>query len=120
LRLSRPEAVVLTAIGLSAGMCVVAAVTYGIQSAVLLAGGGGAANSPAKLALDAIIQPEVPEQLTAPAVARSAAGLPPAWGVGGGGWRGFRGGGGARGCPAGAGGVSGPPRGGGGQLSVSP
>src|SRR5262249_24849964 len=84
LRLSRPEAVVLTAIGLSAGMCVVAAVTYGIQSAVLLALVVGAANSLAKLALDAIIQREVPEQLTATAFARSETVLQLAWVFGGG------------------------------------
>jgi hypothetical protein len=75
--------VVLTAIGMSAGMFVVAAVTYGLPSAVLLALVVGAANSLAKLALDAIIQREVPEQLTATAFARSETVLQLAWVFGG-------------------------------------
>jgi MFS family permease len=84
LRLARPDIVVLAAIGASAGTCVLAAVTYGIQSAVLLALVVGAANSLAKLSLDAIIQREVPEYLTASAFARSETMLQLAWVFGGG------------------------------------
>jgi hypothetical protein len=84
LRLSRPDLVVLSAIGACAGMCVLAAVTYSIQSAVLLALVAGAANSLAKLALDAIIQREVPDHLTASAFARSETLLQLAWVFGGG------------------------------------
>ena len=84
LRLSRPDVVVLTAIGACAGTCVLAAVAYSIQTAVLLALVVGGANSLAKLALDAIIQREVPEHMIASAFARSETLLQLAWVCGGG------------------------------------
>jgi Major Facilitator Superfamily len=84
LRLARPDVVVIVAIGVSAGTCVLAAVSYSIQSAVLLALVVGAANSLAKLALDAMIQREVPDYLAASAFARSETLLQLAWVFGGG------------------------------------
>jgi hypothetical protein len=84
LRLARPDVVVLAAIGSSAGTCVLAAVAYSIRTAVLLALVVGAANSLAKLALDAIIQREVPDHLAASAFARSETLLQLAWVFGGG------------------------------------
>lgn len=84
LPLARPDVVVLTSIGASAGMCVVAALAYSIQTGVLVALVAGAANSLAKLALDSIIQREVPERLTASAFARSETALQLAWVFGGG------------------------------------
>ncbi|HSV65189.1 MAG TPA: MFS transporter [Mycobacteriales bacterium] len=84
LPLARPDLVVLASIGTSAGACVLAAVAYSIETAVLVALVVGAANSLAKLALDAIIQREVPERLAASAFAQSETVLQLAWVFGGG------------------------------------
>ncbi|MBI1758625.1 MAG: MFS transporter [Actinobacteria bacterium] len=84
LPLSRPDAVVLTAIGASACACVLAAVAYSVQTAVLVALVVGAANSLAKLALDAIIQRAAPEPIAASAFARSETVLQLSWVFGGG------------------------------------
>jgi MFS family permease len=83
LRLSRPDPVLLTAIGAVAAISVVAALSYSLSTAILVALVAGVANSFGKLCLDAIIQREVPDALRASAFARSETLLQLAWVFGG-------------------------------------
>jgi MFS family permease len=83
LRLSRPDPVLLVSIGAVAAISVVAALSYSLSTAILVALVAGVANSFGKLCLDAIIQREVPDSLRASAFARSETMLQLAWVIGG-------------------------------------
>jgi hypothetical protein len=83
LRLTRPDPVLLTAIGTVAAISVVAALSYSLSTAILVALAAGVANSFGKLCLDAIIQREVPDALRASGFARSETLLQLAWVFGG-------------------------------------
>ena len=78
-----PDRVVLIAAGTAAAVTVLAAVFYGFGMAVLVAGVASVTNALGKVALDAIIQREVPENLRASAFARSETVLQLAWVAGG-------------------------------------
>jgi len=84
LRLTRPDPVLLTSIGAVAATCAVAALSYSLSTAILVALLAGVANSLGKLCLDAIVQREVPDALRASAFARSETLLQLAWVFGGG------------------------------------
>ncbi len=84
MRLSRPDPVLVASMGSVAAVCVIAALSYGLSSAILVALFAGIANSLGKLCLDAIIQLEVPDSLRASAFARSETLLQLAWVFGGG------------------------------------
>src|SRR3712207_5346757 len=92
-----PDRVVLWSAGTAAAITVVAAVLYSLATAAVVAGVAAVANALGKVALDAIIQREVPESLRASAFARSETMLQLSWVVGGGlgialpptGWLGF-------------------------------
>jgi len=83
-RLRHPHALQLVLLAVAATACVVAVVLPGLAPAVGLAVAAGFANSLAKLALDSVVQREVPEQVRSSAFARSETVLQLAW-VGGGG-----------------------------------
>ena len=84
MKLSRPDPVLLTAIGGVALVAVVAALSYSLTTAILVAAAAGVANALGKLCLDAIIQREVADSLRASAFARSETLLQLAWVAGGG------------------------------------
>jgi Major Facilitator Superfamily len=92
-----PDRLVWISAGSAAAVTVVAAVFYSLPMAALVAGVSAVTNALGKVALDAIIQREVPESLRASAFARSETWLQLAWVVGGGiaialptiGWLGF-------------------------------
>jgi MFS family permease len=97
LRSVSPDRLVLISAGIAAGVTVVAAIFFGLWMAAVVAGVAAVTNALGKVALDAIIQREVPEALRASAFARSETVLQLAWVVGGGlgialpptGWLGF-------------------------------
>jgi MFS family permease len=78
-----PDRVVLWSAGTAAAITVVAAVFYSLATAAVVAGVAAVANALGKVALDAIIQREVPESLRASAFARSETMLQLSWVVGG-------------------------------------
>jgi MFS family permease len=78
-----PDAVVLVSAGIGAAVTILAAVFYSFAMAAVVAGVAAVANALGKVALDAIIQREVPERLRASAFARSETWLQLAWVVGG-------------------------------------
>lgn len=78
-----PDRVVVWAAGAAAAVTVLAAVFFGLATAAVVAGVSAVANALGKVALDAIIQREVPESLRASAFARSETVLQLAWVVGG-------------------------------------
>ncbi|MGK5170849.1 MFS transporter [Geodermatophilus sp. CPCC 205761] len=78
-----PDPVVLWSAGSAAAITVLAAVFYSLPMAAVVAGVAAVANALGKVALDAIIQREVPEILRASAFARSETMLQLAWVVGG-------------------------------------
>jgi MFS family permease len=78
-----PDRVVLWSAGTAAVVTVVAAVFYSFAMAALVAGVAAVANALGKVALDAIIQREVPDSLRASAFARSETMLQLSWVVGG-------------------------------------
>ena len=82
--LKHPDPVLLGAIGGVAGISVLAALSFGLGTALLVVAGAGIGNALGKLCLDAIIQREVPDQLRASAFARSETLLQLAWVLGGG------------------------------------
>jgi MFS family permease len=92
-----PDRLVLVSAGAGAAITIVAAVFYSFALAVVVAGVAAITNALGKVALDAIIQREVPESLRASTFARSETVLQLAWVVGGGigvalppiGWLGF-------------------------------
>jgi MFS family permease len=83
LRLGRPDVTVVACVGAATAMCVVTALTFSIEIAVVAALVCGIANNLAKLSLDAIIQREVPDQMRASAFGRSETLLQLAWVLGG-------------------------------------
>jgi hypothetical protein len=78
-----PDRIVLVSAGIAAGITVLAAIFYTFAMAAVVAGVSAVTNSLAKVALDAIIQREVPEAQRASAFARSETALQLAWVVGG-------------------------------------
>jgi MFS family permease len=78
-----PDRVVLVAAGAAAAITVLAAFTFSLPMAALVAGVAAVANALGKAALDAIIQREVPDSLRASAFARSETWLQLAWVLGG-------------------------------------
>ncbi|MGY1600892.1 MFS transporter [Geodermatophilus sp. SYSU D00815] len=78
-----PDRLVLVAAGIAAAVTVVAAVFFNLPMAALVAGVAAVTNALGKVALDAIIQREVPETLRASAFARSETWLQLSWVVGG-------------------------------------
>src|SRR3954451_10830484 len=78
-----PDRVVLFSAAAAAGITVIAAVFYSFAMAVVVAGVSAVTNALGKVALDAIIQREVPESLRASAFARSETVLQLAWVIGG-------------------------------------
>jgi hypothetical protein len=92
-----PDRLVLISAGVAAAVTVVAAIFFSLPMAALVAGVSAVTNALGKVALDAIIQREVPESLRASAFAKSETILQLAWVFGGGlaialptiGWLGF-------------------------------
>jgi hypothetical protein len=82
--LKHPDPVLLGSIGGVAGISVIAALSFGLGTALLVVAAAGIGNALGKLCLDAIIQREVPDQLRASAFARSETLLQLAWVLGGG------------------------------------
>jgi len=82
--MKHPDPVLLGSIGVVAGISVVAALSFGLGTALLVVAAAGTANALGKLCLDAIIQREVPDALRASAFARSETLLQLAWVAGGG------------------------------------
>jgi hypothetical protein len=82
--LKHPDPVLLGSIGAVAGVSVIAALSYGLGTALLVVAAAGVANALGKLCLDAIIQREVPGAMRASAFARSETLLQLAWVAGGG------------------------------------
>ena len=82
--MKHPDPVLLSAIGGVAAISVVAALSYGLGTALLVVAAAGVANALGKLCLDAIIQREVPDAQRASAFARSETLLQLAWVAGGG------------------------------------
>jgi MFS family permease len=78
-----PDRVVLISAAVAAAITVFAAVFYSFAMAVAVAGVAAVTNALGKVALDAIIQREVPESLRASAFARSETVLQLSWVVGG-------------------------------------
>jgi MFS family permease len=97
LRSTSPDRIVLISAAVAAGITVLAAIFYAFFMAAVVAFVSAVTNALGKVALDAIIQREVPESLRASAFARSETVLQLAWVVGGGlgialppvGWLGF-------------------------------
>lgn len=97
LRSVAPERLVLVSAAVAAGVTVVAAIFFALWMAAVVAGVSAVTNALGKVALDAIIQRDVPESMRASAFARSETVLQLAWVVGGGlgialppiGWIGF-------------------------------
>ncbi|MGY1820562.1 MFS transporter [Geodermatophilus sp. SYSU D00079] len=78
-----PDPIVLWSAGTAAAITVLAAVFFSLAMAAVVAGVAAVANALGKVALDAIIQREVPESLRASAFARSETMLQLSWVVGG-------------------------------------
>jgi hypothetical protein len=79
----RPEALVVLAAGAATVACALAAVLFGLAAIVAVALVAGLAQSLSKLALDALIQREVREQVRSSVFARSETTLQLAWVLGG-------------------------------------
>lgn len=79
----RPEALVVLAAGAATVACALAAVLFGLAAVVAVALVAGLAQSLSKLALDALIQREVREQVRSSVFARSETTLQLAWVLGG-------------------------------------
>jgi hypothetical protein len=78
-----PDRLVLFSAAAAAAITVLAAIFYSFAMAVVVAGVAAVTNALGKVALDAIIQREVPESLRASAFARSETMLQLAWVLGG-------------------------------------
>ena len=83
LRTVSPDLIVLVTAGVAAGITVLAAIFYTFAMAAVVAGVSAVASALGKVALDAIIQREVPEAQRASAFARSETVLQLAWVIGG-------------------------------------
>jgi hypothetical protein len=82
LRMARPEAVIVASVAITAGVCVIVALTFSILFAVIGMYLSAVGNSLCKIALDALIQRDVVETLRSSAFARSETFLQLAWVVG--------------------------------------
>src|SRR3954451_22941763 len=80
---TEPDRLVLVSAGVAAGITVVAAFFFSFATAAVVAGVSAVTNALGKVALDAIIQREVPDNLRASAFARSETWLQMSWVVGG-------------------------------------
>jgi MFS family permease len=78
-----PDRLVLISAAVAAGITVVAAALYSFAMAAVVAGVAAVTNALGKVALDAIIQREVPDNLRASAFARSETWLQMSWVLGG-------------------------------------
>src|SRR5207248_3504288 len=74
---------VITLLGASVATCTAAALSFGLASAVLVVVVAAISQSLGKLALDAVIQREAPEQVRTSVFARSETALQLAWVIGG-------------------------------------
>ena len=83
LHAAEPDRLVLFSAAAAAGITVLAAVFYSFAMAAVVAGVSAVTNALGKVALDAIIQREVPDNLRASAFARSETWLQMSWVVGG-------------------------------------
>lgn len=83
LRRVNPQKVMMIALLADAAMAIVTAVLYGLVSATLLGLTAGVSQSVGKLALDAMIQRDVPEQQRTSGFARSETLLQLSWVIGG-------------------------------------
>ncbi|MCV2489650.1 MFS transporter [Geodermatophilus sp. YIM 151500] len=83
LRTATPDRVVLVSAGLAAAITVAAAVFYSVATAAVVVAVAAVTNALGKVALDAIIQREVPDRLRASAFARSETVLQLSWVIGG-------------------------------------
>ncbi|MGW3263705.1 MFS transporter [Streptomyces sp. NPDC001056] len=83
LRSRAPEIIIVTVVGVALGTAIVAAVFFGAFLVAALAAVAGFAQALAKLALDALIQRDVPELVRSSAFARSETLLQMAWVFGG-------------------------------------
>jgi hypothetical protein len=81
-RTARPELVIVVSAGIVAVGCVVTAIFFSIWIAVLLMYASAVANALGKIALDALIQRDVPERYRSSAFARSETFLQLAWVLG--------------------------------------
>ncbi|HSF26312.1 MAG TPA: MFS transporter [Actinomycetes bacterium] len=85
LRTSRaPEAITVVVLVVATAACALGAGFYALWTIILVAAGAGFSQSLGKLALDALIQREVPERWRTSAFARSETALALAWVLGGG------------------------------------
>ena len=82
LKMVRPEAVIVASVAITAGVCVIVALTFSILLAVIGMYLSAVGNSLCKIALDALIQRDVVETLRSSAFARSETFLQLAWVVG--------------------------------------
>jgi MFS family permease len=80
---AEPDRLVLVAAAAAAGITVLAAVFFSFAMAAVVAGVAAVTNALGKVALDAIIQREVPDNLRASAFARSETWLQMSWVAGG-------------------------------------
>ncbi len=83
LRTRGPEATVTAMLLLATGVTAAAALWYGVVTVILVAGIAGMAASLGKLALDALIQRDVPEAVRTSAFARSETLMQLSWVAGG-------------------------------------
>jgi hypothetical protein len=79
LKLQRPEMIITASVAGAAVMCVLVAILFSITAAVVGMFVGAVTNSLSKIALDALIQRDVPETLRSSAFARSETFLQLAW-----------------------------------------
>jgi predicted MFS family arabinose efflux permease len=82
LRLQRPEVVIMLCGAIAAVMCLFTAILFTIPIAVIAMFISSSTNSLAKIALDAVVQRDVPETLRSSAFARSETFLQLAWVLG--------------------------------------
>jgi MFS family permease len=82
LKMAKPEAVIVISVAITAGVCLLVALTFGILLAVIGMYVSAVANALCKIALDALIQRDVVESLRSSAFARSETFLQLAWVLG--------------------------------------
>jgi MFS family permease len=82
LKMARPEATIVATVAITAGVCVIVALTFSVVFAVIGMYLSAVGNSLCKIALDALIQRDVVETLRSSAFARSETFLQLAWVVG--------------------------------------
>jgi len=82
IKLPRPEVVILVSVAATAVLCILVAVVFGIVFAVIGMYVTSVANALSKIALDSLIQRDVPETLRSSAFGRSETFLQLAWVIG--------------------------------------